>query len=133
LFLVVERSLSRRFGDKPWANTTPFRILLGVVTFGLVCFTWVFFRATDLPRSMMHVAAMLGAIGAAPILRTNEIVKVVAVMGCLLATHIAMRNRSVEEVAGRAPRWLLAIVWFVMFTAIILMQGSGDAFIYFQF
>ncbi len=133
LFLVVERSLSRRFGDRPWAQTRAVRILLGVLTFALVCLTWVFFRATDLPKSMMHVAAMLGAIGAAPILRTNDVIKVVVVTGGLLGTHSYMRDRNLEQVAERAPRWLLVGVWTVMFTTIILMQGSGDAFIYFQF
>lgn len=133
LFLVVERALARRFGDSDWTRAAPVRFVLGVVTFVLVCLTWVFFRATELPRAMMHVAAMLGAIGAAPILRSNALVKVGVVMSLLVATHIYMRGRTVEEVASRVPRPLLAVALFVMLTTIILMQGSGDAFIYFQF
>jgi D-alanyl-lipoteichoic acid acyltransferase DltB (MBOAT superfamily) len=133
LFLVVERALSKRFGDRPWVATKPARFALGALTFVLVLLTWVFFRATDLPRAMMHVAAMLGAIGAAPILKTIEVVKVVAVMSGLLAFHVALRGRSVESVSRGASRPLLAFFWFVMLTTIVLMQGSGDAFIYFQF
>jgi D-alanyl-lipoteichoic acid acyltransferase DltB (MBOAT superfamily) len=133
LYLVVERALGRRFGDAPWARTVPVRFVLGVLTFGLVCLAWVFFRATDLPRAMMHVAAMLGAIPVGPILPTVGIVKVAVVMTGIVATHVVMRNRRFEDVVQAAPPWLLTAAWSVMLGAIILTQGGGDAFIYFQF
>jgi hypothetical protein len=33
----------------------------------------------------------------------------------------------------RAPRWAVGTAWFLMAAAIILTQGSSNAFIYFQF
>jgi alginate O-acetyltransferase complex protein AlgI len=51
----------------------------------------------------------------------------------MLVVHWTMRNRSVEDVVARSPAWLLATVWAAMLFAIIITQGSGDAFIYFQF
>jgi alginate O-acetyltransferase complex protein AlgI len=98
-----------------------------------VCIAWVFFRATDLPRSMMHIAAMMGAIPVSPILPSNGIVKVVVVMVALGATHIAMRNRKFEDVVATTPVWALTLAWAAMLAAIVLAQGGGDAFIYFQF
>jgi alginate O-acetyltransferase complex protein AlgI len=133
LFLVVERSLSGKFGKSAWAGTLPVRAALGVVTFLLGCIAWVFFRATDLPRAMMHVAAMLGAIPVEPILRTTTILKVAVTMAALIATHVALRERRLEDVVKRAPAALLGIAWAVMLALIVLAQGGGGAFIYFQF
>jgi hypothetical protein len=33
----------------------------------------------------------------------------------------------------RLPRWAVTTIWFLMAGAIILTQGSSNAFIYFQF
>ena len=133
LFLVLERSLGARFGGAAWVKATPARVLLGVVTFGLTCIAWVFFRATDLPRAMMHVAAMLGAIPVDPILKTTAIVKVVVTMAALVGTHIALRKRRLEDVAARLPAPVLGLAWTAMLALIALSQGGGGAFIYFQF
>lgn len=133
LFLVAERRLSARYAGRRWAAHPAVRVLLGILTFALVNLAWVFFRATDLPRSMMHVAAMLGAIGAPPILPTIGIVKVVGVLVALIAVQIAMRHRRLEDVVGAAPPWRLTLVWVLMLVSIGLTQGAGDAFIYFQF
>jgi len=133
LFLIVERGLRVRFGERPWAKAPPTRAVLGVITFALVCIAWVFFRATDLPRAMMHVAAMLGAIPVGPILSSFTVFKTVVVVTGLVATHIAMRDRRIEDLAEKTPTWLIGVVWAVMLVALVLTQGGGDAFIYFQF
>jgi alginate O-acetyltransferase complex protein AlgI len=133
LFLVVERGLRSKFGSRPWASALPVRIGLGVVTFALTCIAWVFFRASDLPRAMMHVAAMLGAIPIEPMLKTSTIVKVVLTMAALLGTHIALRERRLEDVVERAPPALLGLAWVGMLGLIVMAQGGGGAFIYFQF
>jgi alginate O-acetyltransferase complex protein AlgI len=133
LFLVIERPLRARFGRSAWARARPVRAGLGAITFTLTCIAWVFFRASDLPRAMMHVAAMLGAIPVEPILKTTTILKVVLTMVALIGTHIALRERRVEDVVERAPPVLLGLVWASMLGLIILTQGGGGAFIYFQF
>jgi D-alanyl-lipoteichoic acid acyltransferase DltB (MBOAT superfamily) len=133
LFLVIERALGARFGRAAWMQAVPVRAGLGVVTFGLGCIAWVFFRATDLPRSMTHVRAMLGTIPAEPILRTPTILKVVVTMTALVGTHIALRERRLEDVVKRVPAALVGLVWAVMLAMIVLSQGGGGAFIYFQF
>jgi D-alanyl-lipoteichoic acid acyltransferase DltB (MBOAT superfamily) len=133
LFLVVERALGSRFGGAAWTKALPVRAGLGVLTFTLTCIAWVFFRASDLPRAMMHVAAMLGAIPAEPMLKTTTILKVVLTMVALIGTHIALRKRRLEDVMKKAPAALLGVVWASMLGLIILSQGGGGAFIYFQF
>ena len=51
----------------------------------------------------------------------------------LLATHWALRDRGLEDWLAHANETLITIVWIVMLAAILLAQGTGDAFIYFQF
>ncbi len=133
LFLAFERTFGPRFGRWRWASAVPVRAGLGVVTFALTCLAWVFFRAPDVPRAMMHVAAMLGAIPIEPILKTTTILKVVLTMTALIGTHIALRERRLEDVVKTAPAALIGVVWASMLALIILTQGGGGAFIYFQF
>jgi hypothetical protein len=44
-----------------------------------------------------------------------------------------MRNRSLEDVVARTPWWLTGLVAGLMLFAVAITQGSGEAFIYFQF
>ena len=52
-------AFERAFGKRPlyWALPTPLRVGL---TFVIVLFTWVFFRARDLPAAVAYCATMLG-------------------------------------------------------------------------
>jgi alginate O-acetyltransferase complex protein AlgI len=133
LYLVIERLVVRRIGDAAWARSFPARLFGGVLTYALVCLAWVFFRAKDLPTSAMITASMLGAIPAQPILPTLGIVKVVAVTAGIVGSHVWLRNRRIETLVETVPAPVLVLAWAVMLIAIVLMQGGGDAFIYFQF
>jgi alginate O-acetyltransferase complex protein AlgI len=133
LFLVVERQLAQRFAAGAWTQTAPARFGFGAITFVLVCIAWVFFRAKDLPQSAMVLASMMGAIPAAPVLSTANVVQVIVVSACLIGSHIALRQRRLEDVARVLPAPVLTLLWSVMLIAIVLTQGGGDAFIYFQF
>ena len=133
VFLVAERELARRFGHTAWLKTRLARFGLGTLTFTLVCIAWVFFRAKDLPQAAMVLASMLGAIPAAPVLSSVNVAQVVLVTSALIATHIVLRDRRLEDAASVLPAPLLTLAWSGMLFAIVLTQGGGDAFIYFQF
>ena len=51
----------------------------------------------------------------------------------MLAGSWILRDRMVEDVMGKVPWWLGGVGWAVLLILIILTQGGGDAFIYFQF
>jgi alginate O-acetyltransferase complex protein AlgI len=74
-----------------------------------------------------------GTVKAVPLLNTEALVVVAAIMVGLVITHWLMRNRTLESVLARAPAVLLSCTWAVMVFAIIATQGNGNAFIYFQF
>jgi len=78
--------------------------------------------------------SMLGAHSqAAPILDTQSCVAVIVIVGAIVLTHVLMRARTLELVVAQTHSWLLGLIWGVMAFAIVIAQGSGSAFIYFQF
>ncbi|MDT8342186.1 MAG: MBOAT family O-acyltransferase [Longimicrobiales bacterium] len=134
-YLGIERFLRERFGHMEIARTFAFRLLLGLLTYFLVNLTWVFFRAQEFGTAWSMIRSMLGfpPEGAALVLGSHFALRVVAVTAGILAVHWTMRERRLEEVVARAPWWLTGIAWACMLVLIVITQGSGDAFIYFQF
>jgi len=132
LYLSAERWLKNRF-----AGFVPGRATLaaiGVLTFLLINVTWVFFRAKDFKIAATVLRSMAGAavkpiamIGALPMIYAMVIV------AGIVATHWAMRDKTLEIAIERTPAWLVGTIWAVMAMAIVAEQGTGSAFIYFQF
>lgn len=134
LCLVLERGLRALFKDAAWTQTLGVQVLLGLATYAVVCVTWVFFRAADFPSAARLVLAMTGSLPTGDaILPTREILQVGLVTLGLLTAHWLLRHTSIETVAAKMPRSLLAGIWTVMIGGLILNQGNGNAFIYFQF
>ena len=134
-YLGVERFFQRQFGGAKIATTFGFKVFLALLTYFLVNLTWVFFRAPDFPTAWRMTRTMLGfgLEGSELVLSTYLIAVVVAVTVGILLVHGFMRNRRLEDVVASAPWWLVGSVWAAMLFLILIAQGSGDAFIYFQF
>ncbi|TFG62617.1 MAG: MBOAT family protein [Gemmatimonadales bacterium] len=134
VYLAGERFLRGRFTGARIATVWIFRIGLALLTYFLVNLTWVFFRAQDFPTAWRIVRSMLLlSPGGKVVLPPDGVALVVAVTLGMLVAHGTMRNRRLEDVVSRAPWWLLGFTWAVMLFAILITQGVGDAFIYFQF
>jgi D-alanyl-lipoteichoic acid acyltransferase DltB (MBOAT superfamily) len=134
LYLMIERWLGDAFEGARITRMRFFPFAMALVTYFAVNLTWVFFRAQDFPSAFRMIVSMFGlqADGAA-VLPTILIIETVVVVASLVGIHWYMRERSLEDVAAHAPRWLVGILWGAMLFAIITTQGAGDAFIYFQF
>ena len=132
VYLAVERLLRRRFaGYRPGVFA-----LFGfaLLTYALINLTWVFFRAKTFDIAWRTLRGMVGANeGAGPILPAIDLAAVALIVGGIVATHWAMRDRTLESVIARTPAIVLATIWACLAFAIIIEQGSGSAFIYFQF
>lgn len=130
-YLVVERFFKQRF-----TFTINFwnGLVLALATYFCVNITWVFFRARDFKTAANLIGSMFyfGA-GKEKVLEYNQITQVLVVITGLFLCHYLMRNTTVQEVANKTPGWLLGVVWAIMFVLIVLAQGSGEQFIYFQF
>ena len=131
-YLVAERRIRALFsGYRPG----PLALFgLGLVTYMLVNLTWVFFRAKNFTIAWQVLRGMLGFNGSAkPILPTVFIVSVAAIMPLLVAVHWYMRERTLESALARVPAPVIALAWGLMAFLIVISQGAGNAFIYFQF
>src|SRR5574337_1023656 len=130
IYLAVERWLRRRFaGFRPnaWAL-----LAFGLITYALVNVTWVFFRAKTFSRAWTVLRGMFGGNAkAVPLLNSEALIVVAAIIGGLVWVHWLMRNRTLESVLARAPAAALACSWAVMAFAVVATQGNGNAFIYF--
>jgi len=132
VYLSVERMLRTRFAR--WRPGPAALIALGLLTYALVNITWVFFRASSFEKAWAVLRGMFGFnTGADPILPVVHLAAVALIVGGLVATHWLMRNTTLETVLAKAPAALIAIVWGLLAFAIVVEQGTGNAFIYFQF
>lgn len=131
--LVGERLLRNRFGGSPILQGHTATFLLGLVTWLIICLTWVLFRAES-PAAAAHLlGAMLSLQGGESIVSTKEILQVALVIAALLAAHGFMRDRDFEQTA-RSLSWPLAgLILAAMLLAILLSPGEERAFIYFEF
>jgi D-alanyl-lipoteichoic acid acyltransferase DltB (MBOAT superfamily) len=133
VYLLGER-VARRFAPRgPWLATRAAQRALMLLTFFLVCITWLFFRAKELSGATTLLAAAFGFGGGPAMLPTQALLAVGVTMLGLLAVHWRMRDHSIEEWAQNASANVLVGLWVVMGFSILLAQGTGDAFIYFQF
>ncbi len=132
VYLAAERALRSRFaGYRPGPLVF---VLLGLLTYVLVNITWVFFRAKTFGKAWAVLRGMSGQNSAArPILSTFSLLSVATIVGTLVLTHWLMRSRTLESAVARTPAVVVCVVWSLLAFAIVIAQGSGSAFIYFQF
>jgi alginate O-acetyltransferase complex protein AlgI len=134
LYLAVERWVRSRTGVAGDPAGAWNRLALALLTYVLVNITWVFFRSATFDGAARVLAGMFGlAPDADPVLPTIYMIKVAAIITGILVVQWRMRNVTLEAVVTRAPWWFTGLVAAAMLFAVIVAQGSGDAFIYFQF
>jgi D-alanyl-lipoteichoic acid acyltransferase DltB (MBOAT superfamily) len=130
LYLVGERVVRRIVPASPIWDTPFARTFLILLTFVLVCFAWVFFRASTFDQAFRICRAMVGdGSGAVHAPYAWALVPVFA----LVAAHVAMRNTTLEAVVERAAWPARAAALTVIVLALFLFPGIDRAFIYFQF
>ena len=70
---------------------------------------------------------------AVPVLATTDLILSGSCILAIVCSHWLMRDRSLEDLADRVPSLAFAPAWATMLFLVITSQGSGEAFIYFQF
>jgi D-alanyl-lipoteichoic acid acyltransferase DltB (MBOAT superfamily) len=135
LLLIIERRLAQRWGAAAVWQRPLGQLVLGILTFGLVCFTWVFFRAGSLDHALQTCGAMLGFAAGEGLhhLPTKQLLAGLGLGAGLFAWHWIMRSTTVEAAAARTPWPIRALLLAGMLIAIVLFPGEDRAFIYFQF
>ncbi|GGD30376.1 membrane-bound O-acyltransferase family protein [Flavobacterium orientale] len=131
LYLILER-LQRRY--LPFQITAANGIFLAFLTFTCVNITWVFFRAREFGTAWNMITSMsfLTSDGE-KIIETFDMWKVLTVVTVMFLCHWFMRNTSMKEVSLKTSPWVMGVIWGLLFFLIVIAQGSGEQFIYFQF
>ncbi len=131
IYLIIEKITGK------WGRVNKnamYAIFFAFLTYTLVNFTWVFFRAKEFSTAINMVMSMLGLNEeGVKILERFDLVKVLVLSGILFLTHWFMRKHTVKELAIKINPWLLGLIWAILFMLICIAQGSGEQFIYFQF
>jgi alginate O-acetyltransferase complex protein AlgI len=125
-----------------------------LLTFFLVCFTWVFFRARSLSSALTMCQAMLwpdsaytffsAVLGdhpsaslpsAEPVWLGFASYAYIGVLSLLtLISHYALRESCLEEFFTKIPMFARSfLIAAAMYLILISMSGEDSAFIYFQF
>ncbi len=131
IYLIIERMLRGVVHIKIGKYNG---ILLALLTYTCVNITWVFFRATDFDIALGMIKSMFfmnpeGEL----ILGEFDIFKVMMVIAITFLCHWFMRNTSMKEQSEKLKPITLGIIWAVMLFMILISQGTGEQFIYFQF
>ena len=120
-------------------NSFWFRTLQKTVTFVLVCFAWVFFRAnslSDVATLLSSLATGWGDIGASiSSMGMNLAGALVAVLSLVIMTQLDIlteRNEANGAIMSKTnvvyAVWAIAVAWILL-----LSVGGASTFIYFQF
>ncbi len=132
-YLVIERYVFARW--KYWqAQTRTMAIVRWLVTFNLVCFAWIFFRA----KTFTDASHMIGNLvhGVASIASFSVVANLgwALVLALLLATHFYNGYRNTKERLGidRGTRFVVAMTG-VLLLLILFSPNHSAPFIYFQF
>ncbi len=130
-YLVIERFCKQIFSIS--IKSTLSKLLLAFLTFNCVNITWVFFRASDFKNAADLLKSMVFIHGEKAVLTTNHIVLVQLLMFLVFIGHFLMRDKSLVGIIHKTPVWLLSIIWGIMIFGLMIVQTSGEQFIYFQF
>lgn len=130
-YLILEKIQKKHF---PFKISAWNGLFLAMTTFTCVNFTWVFFRAREFETAWNMIKSMLFLNPeSVKIISSFDMIKVFVLIGLLFITHWFMRNTSVKKVSEKISPLSLGIIWSIMIFLIVIAQGSGEQFIYFQF
>jgi alginate O-acetyltransferase complex protein AlgI len=132
VYLVAERGLRLAFEGVQFFQRTSMRIGLVLITYFLLCITWVFFRAEDFASAFTLLSAMfypkLGTL-----VEHGEIVKVLVISALLLMVHWKLRDSGLEAWISSLPWWTRGVAMAFILISLALSPTDERAFIYFQF
>src|SRR6185503_16490077 len=108
-------------------RSSPGQILLGLGTFIMVCYTWVFFRSPTLERAQMIIFSMNGGYGrfGEVDLSDYELIGVGVITVAVLTVHWFLRSRDLEDVIRKIP-WGIVSGGLALMIYAIVTSLSGD-------
>jgi alginate O-acetyltransferase complex protein AlgI len=115
----------------PWLN----KLIQILVTFGLVCFAWIFFRANTVDQAFSVVRDIFSFSGPLYIGDTQQFSYCVLCILCLLLIEIHQNYYIHSLLPFKTKHWVKEHIAYAILIILILLLGvfDGGQFIYFQF
>ena len=136
--LCFHKAYQRLLGhDKTYHPTGLRRLLAVVLTFHVVCFSWLFFAGSSFDSSATMLTQIFTSFS--PQLFTQfvegyPIVSALMLLGFVLHFLPSSWSRKIEDIMGRMPSIVLALMLLLMIIWVIQIRGSEiQPFIYFKF
>ena len=135
LYLIGERLLTKSFGHYSIWKVPVVRFSLAILTFILICFTWVFFRATSFEQATNILVAMLtfSSKSATLLIDGKSILVASGTMITIVGIHWRLKDLNLEDIIAKLPWWVISCGLAGMLYAIATLPGEDRSFIYFQF
>jgi alginate O-acetyltransferase complex protein AlgI len=149
LYLVIAL-LTRNARDAAWARLSdvagartgaalvPLRRLIGVlITFHLVCFAWIFFRANSLSDASLCISRLFqgwGSYSWQALAKPYDLLVALCAIAGLELVHLLQGEHDLETMLLARPRWMRWSFYYAVITGIVVLgRFSSQEFIYFQF
>ena len=133
----IRRNIRRTIGLEDRTRVLQFFEIL--VTFLLVTFAWIFFRANHISDALLIISKFFtdwGSLRNIPFFGSlrYEFMIGMASIAVLLLVHLMERRGSIVQIIGEKPFWLRWSVYYSTLLFILLFGNIGQKqFIYFQF
>jgi D-alanyl-lipoteichoic acid acyltransferase DltB (MBOAT superfamily) len=119
------------------------KVVQGLVTFHLVLFAWIFFRAGSLTDALFIIKKIVMGITATPHWAGSLWVPgysrgyffiVMAALLVMETIHFIQCKKNIVHIIAQKPRWVRWVVYYCLIFGIIFFGNFGEMdFIYFQF
>jgi len=123
-----------RWGGVPEAGK---RFAKVFVTFHLVCFAWIFFRANTIGEAGQLIQNLFSGPSTSlllPAVGAGELAVSLALIGGLLGMHWFERKGDMRRLLATHPLWVRGAVYVGLLLGVVLLgQFESQQFIYFQF
>lgn len=131
---AIDRNLWKKLGITKSSRT--YRIYRVIITFILITFTWIFFRADTTHDAFMIIKSIFNLKG--PLLIDKTTI-VYSLIGLVTLIYIELKRENKQAMENHLPlmtkHWLKEHLAYVTLIILILLIGvfDGEQFIYFQF
>ncbi len=117
------------------------RIFRTAITFSLVCFAWIFFRANNTAELLVILKNLFTTLGISTLANdlgmtlSNALIMVLSIAIMILLDHkLTLAQYDTPNGAKLFEGTSLYLLWAILFAWLILLASNGSsAFIYFQF
>lgn len=118
-------------------HTTVHKVFQVTITFALVCFAWIFFRAnniSDVLYVIKHIATDIPTRGFLVGMSRPEFVMLVLSISVMEIVQFTQRRKDFLALLASQPMWVRWTIYYCLIFAILIFgQFDKKQFIYFQF